>query len=257
MVSILLPLYIYPTDGSWAPLLSVAQSHPAIDFTVIVNPSNGPGPNSLPDSNYVEALKDFHSCPNVHLIGYVCCCYGDRDTDLIENDIDIYSNWEDEFSTLANAEISLDGIFFDEVPAELEYIELMHNISSHVRQAWADELQRNAKVIFNPGVVVDDAFYDQADLIVAFEDAEKNWVDFLDTTYGDLSPQNRAKSAAIVHTYQGTVDGLGELVEEILDAGLGGVFVTDQTGGLYNEWPEWWDSLIEFVSFFPETVAAQ
>ncbi|CAI4213486.1 unnamed protein product [Parascedosporium putredinis] len=236
MVSILLPLYIYPTAGSWEPLLSVAQSHPGISFTVVVNPNNGPGTTPLPDDNYVEALASFKSLPNVHLIGYVCCYYGDRDTDLIEDDIYIYSQWESELATLGQTGVSVDGIFFDEVPAEVEY--------------------GGSTVIFNPGVIVDEAFYSQADLVVAFEDTELNLDDFLEAS-DDLSAQNRAKSAAIVHTYQGTAEGLADLVDEIREAGLGGVFVTDQTGGVYNEWPDWWDSLIEIVRVFPDTVATK
>ncbi|PKS05497.1 hypothetical protein jhhlp_008875 [Lomentospora prolificans] len=255
MVSILLPLYIYPAAGSWEPLLSVAQSHPSISFTAVINPNNGPGAGTLPDANYIAALKSFKSYPNVHLIGYVCCRYGDRDANLIDQDVVIYSHWQDELALLGESGVSIDGIFFDEVPAELEYVELMYNVSSHVRNTWNNGLGKEATVIFNPGVIVDEAFYDQADLIVAFEESQANLVDFLDSTK-ELSAENRAKSAAIVHTYQGTVDELTTLVDGVKNAGLGGVFVTDQAGGLYNQWPRWWDSLVELLSISPSPVAS-
>jgi hypothetical protein len=40
---LLVPLYIYPSTGAWAPLLAAARSHSAVPVLAIVNPSSGPG----------------------------------------------------------------------------------------------------------------------------------------------------------------------------------------------------------------------
>lgn len=249
MVSILLPLYIYPEDGSWEPLVTMASAHSDVDFTVIVNPDSGPGLASLPDENYVGALRSLGDYPNINLLGYIRCGYGDREVDEIDADIATYGGWEDEFASLEDSvAVSLQGIFVDEMPAELEYVDLMSHITENIKDTWAGTLDREATVIYNPGVVVDPSFYPYADSIVAFEDAETERSAFMSDGLGDVDWELRAKMSAIVHSWGGSWNDLQELVSEVADSGLEGVFVTHQTGGVYNEWPGMWESLVEIVS---------
>lgn len=90
---ILLPLYIYPTPSAWEPLYLAAAAHPELDFFVVVNPGNGPGPGALPDANYVEALARLTGLHNVKVIGYVHCSYGNRLLDDIVADVTTYRGW--------------------------------------------------------------------------------------------------------------------------------------------------------------------
>lgn len=90
---ILVPLYIYPTPVSWEPLFLAAKSFPDLDFLVIVNPGNGPGPDALPDANYLTALATLSALPNAKVIGYVHCSYGQRISAAIEKDILTYQGW--------------------------------------------------------------------------------------------------------------------------------------------------------------------
>ena len=249
MVSILLPLYIYPENDSWEPLLTMAAAHSGVDFTVIVNPDSGPGPESLPDENYVDALRSLGDFPNVNILGYIRCAYGDRPLDEIDDDIAIYGAWESELEGLEDsAAVSLQGIFVDEMPAELEYVDLMSNITGTIQDTWAGTLDREATVIYNPGVVVDPSFYAYADSIVAFEDAETERSVFISDGLEDVEWDDRGKSGAIVHSFGGSWSELRVLVGEVADSGLERLFVTDQTGGVYNEWPGMWQSLVEIVS---------
>ncbi|SPO06304.1 uncharacterized protein DNG_08993 [Cephalotrichum gorgonifer] len=249
MVSILVPLYIYPTAGSWQPLLSAASNHPNVNFAVIINPDSGPGTESLPDSNYIEALRSFDQYPNVSLLGYVGTKYGDRDAAHIEADVALYSGWEHEFANLDDGGpvVSLQGIFLDEIPAEVEYAEVISDITSVIRDTWSQVMDTDATVVYNPGVMVDTSFYSSADCIVAFEDAEVDRPAFMEEILADMDWENRQKTAAIVHTYSGTWEELEQLVEWAADSGLSSLFVTDQAGGLYTEWPGIWESLVGLV----------
>ncbi|KAL2112110.1 hypothetical protein VUR80DRAFT_8581 [Thermomyces stellatus] len=250
MVSILLPLYIYPQDGSWEPLLAAAAAYSAVDFTVIVNPDSGPGVASLPDENYIDALRSLGSYSNVNLLGYIRCGYGDREIDEIDADIATYAGWESEFASLGDggATVELQGVFVDEVPAEMEYVDLMSHITESVRDAWENGMYREATVVYNPGVVIDRMFYEHADSVVAFEDAEAERAVFMSDGLADVDWYNRGKTGAIVHTYSGTWNDLQELVREVADSGLESLFVTDQAGGIYNKWPSMWTSLVQLVS---------
>ncbi|KUI53111.1 Spherulin-4 [Cytospora mali] len=128
---ILLPLYIYPTPTAWEPLYSAAASHPELDFLVVVNPGNGPGPGVLPDANYVEALAKLTGSQNVRVIGYVHCSYGNRLLDDIMADVSAYRGWTEASVQRGDEKtIVVDGIFIDEVPSSTEFVQYLATLSS-------------------------------------------------------------------------------------------------------------------------------
>lgn len=90
---VLVPLYIYPFPTAWDPLYVAADSHPELDFLVVVNPNSGPGPGILPDANYIEALARLTAAPNVKVIGYVHCSYGKRLLDELVAEVSAYRGW--------------------------------------------------------------------------------------------------------------------------------------------------------------------
>lgn len=90
---VLVPLYIYPFPTAWEPLYVAADSHPELDFLVVVNPNSGPGPGVLPDANYIEALARLTAAPNVKVIGYVHCSYGKRLLDELVAEVSAYRGW--------------------------------------------------------------------------------------------------------------------------------------------------------------------
>ncbi|KAI3391442.1 hypothetical protein diail_7350 [Diaporthe ilicicola] len=110
---VLVPLYIYPFPTAWDPLFVAVDSHPELDFLVVVNPGSGPGPGILPDANYIEVLARLTAAPNVKVIGYVHCSYGNR---LLDD--------------LVAETIVVDGIFFDEVPSSTEFVQYMASLST-------------------------------------------------------------------------------------------------------------------------------
>lgn len=110
---ILFPFYIYPTIvtscDQWQPMIAALNAHPILPFTIIVNPSSGPGGPDLPVDNYQKCLPTLRQTANkkVKLVGYVLTNYGTRASSDIIGDINIYSNWP--------ASIKPDGIFLDQV----------------------------------------------------------------------------------------------------------------------------------------------
>ncbi|CCC14260.1 unnamed protein product [Sordaria macrospora k-hell] len=102
MSTILVPLYIYPSQSGlgWSPLFSALTSalerNPSLEFLVVINPGNGPGPDyPIPNADYRAALSRLSSYNNVKVIGYVHCGYGERELGEIEKDVGDYLAWLD------------------------------------------------------------------------------------------------------------------------------------------------------------------
>lgn len=93
------------------------KSHPDVNFTVVINPGNGPGPNPLPDANYTREIPNLASYDNVRLLGYVATTYATRNISLVRKDIETYAAWP---TQSANRSLAVNGIFFDETPQQFD-----------------------------------------------------------------------------------------------------------------------------------------
>ncbi|EME46783.1 hypothetical protein DOTSEDRAFT_52166 [Dothistroma septosporum NZE10] len=108
--TILLPLYLYPTNDAWKPLYKAIEKAPKLNFTVIVNPSNGPG--GMTDlMHFKPALQKLAAFRNVQTVGYVTTENGTRSTGEVQQDILKYSTWSN-----MPLNCTLNGIFFDNTP---------------------------------------------------------------------------------------------------------------------------------------------
>ena len=103
----------------------------SLNYTVIVNPSSGPGNGSLPDAGYVAAIAKLNSFPNVRSIGYVPTGYATRNISLVLADIETYSGWA------SQAGLAVHGIFFDEIPHQYsnDVSTYLDTINAAVKQA--------------------------------------------------------------------------------------------------------------------------
>lgn len=91
------------------------SAHPNVNFTVVINPGNGPGPDSLPDANYTREIPKLAAHNNVRLLGYVHTTYATRNISLVRKDIETYAAWP---TVSSNPGLAVRGIFFDETPQQ-------------------------------------------------------------------------------------------------------------------------------------------
>jgi hypothetical protein len=223
-----LPLYMYPSAGAWQPLYTALDNNPHVTFDIIINPHNGPG-GSLPDSDYMANISMINSYNNVNTLGYVHTSYGNRSLFDISSDIDTYESW----STYTNSNISLNGIFIDETPASLDYLSYMTTIHDKVKST----MTTGNLVWTNPGVAVDSAFYNIADMVNAYENTYDHW-----TTQGGNSsiPKGvRAKSTVMLHSCPSGTDTMTSDVDDLVDSGYyaGLLIVNDQYSSFDAMWP--------------------
>jgi hypothetical protein len=93
------------------------SAHPDVNFTVVINPGNGPGPDALPDANYTREIPKLTAYENVRLLGYVHTTYATRNVSSIRKDIQTYADWP---TNSSNPNLAVRGIFFDETPQQYE-----------------------------------------------------------------------------------------------------------------------------------------
>ncbi|KAH1885906.1 hypothetical protein KXX01_000508 [Aspergillus fumigatus] len=110
---VFVPLYVYPAPGAWTPLEDVISKHPDVNFTVVINPGSGPGPNALPDGNYTREIPKLASYENVRLLGYVATTYAKRNISLVRRDIETYAAWPTNSSNPALAVVHNPGAIPD------------------------------------------------------------------------------------------------------------------------------------------------
>jgi hypothetical protein len=215
-----LPLYLYPTNTSWLPLIASIAANPSLPFQIVVAPSLA---NTYPDINYVAGLQSLNAFPNVQTLGYVYTDWALRNVSAVEADIDSYAAWAD-WTEAKN--IGVSGIFFDQAPSQLTASTeaYMTSITTYARTKLG---AGNDHITFNPGLPVPRKFYSLADDIVIFENA---WSSFNLTVLDELDWDLLAQSIYVIHSFTG-VDGVqADLVSNLTDSNVGGVLVTTDAG---------------------------
>jgi len=223
-----LPLYMYPSAGVWQPLYDALNNNQQVTFNIIVNPHNGPG-GSPPDSNYISNISLINSYNNVNTLGYVHTSYGKRSLSDISSDIDTYESW----STYTNSNISLNGIFVDETPASLDFLDYMTSIHDKVKST----MTTGNLVWTNPGVAVDASFYKVADIVNAYENTYDHWMN--QGGNSSIPQAMRSKSTVMLHSYPSNTHTMASDVDELVDAGYYGglLIVNDQYSSFDAMWP--------------------
>lgn len=107
-------------------------AYPDVNFTVVVNPGSGPGPEALPDGNYTREIPKLTAHPNTRVLGYVATTYTTRDKALVLKDVETYANWTAQSS---NPKLAVNGIFFDETPQQFNAsaLEYLKDLTSSVK----------------------------------------------------------------------------------------------------------------------------
>jgi len=179
-VGILLPIYRYPINEGkleWDAVATVAGTYSKLPFYVIVNNGGGPPYSKNPPDNLIDwadPMGALNRKSNVRSLGYIATTFGARPIAEVKTGIDQYAAW----TTLtgwsgAVNDVSVDGIFFDEVDTDPKYLDYNKEISRYARQVLsARPGATGAIVVLNPGVPVNSGsneLFEVADAIVQIE----------------------------------------------------------------------------------------
>lgn len=224
LVSIAIPLYVYPSPSAWSPIFAFLENNPNVRLHLIVNPANGPG-GSIPDEQYVANVARLNTYRNATLYGYVHVSWAKRQIEDVCADVTAWANW----TACSQADIHVDGIFVDEAPSKLDKLPYMSNIWRHARAAFKSKVV----VWTNPGVAIDAAFYGYADLINAFENTSDHW--FSQQDEGGVPAHLRAKSSIMLHSSRDSGENLEVALGRLAKAKYHTALLTAST--TYTELP--------------------
>ncbi|KAI9744745.1 MAG: hypothetical protein M1818_001670 [Claussenomyces sp. TS43310] len=230
---VILPLYIYPTPGAWDNFYSNITANPALTFSIVINPSSGPGTGSTPDSNYIAGISHLNSFSNTELYGYVHTTEATRSVSAMEADIKKYAGW----ASYASADIHMDGIFFDEAPSTYTKTKYttMQTVTQYANTTVSPPLKN---IIYNPGVVPDSRYYALATTINAFEDYYSNWSP---SSYSTVPAQYRAQSTMLIHDFTDNLSQQNAVVQNVIaQGGWQGLYINNQSD--YSDMSDLWAS---------------
>ena len=116
---VIIPLYTYPTDGSFDAVINAKNAHPSVPIIAVINPNDGPGSSS--DSNFVTGIQHLQSA-GITVLGYAATGYGSKSTSNIESQINSYKNW-----------YHVNGILFDEMANTAGFETYYSNLSAYAK----------------------------------------------------------------------------------------------------------------------------
>lgn len=105
-----------------------------VQFTIIINPDNGPGSSTASDENFLTAVPRLASYSNALVLGYVSTEKGTRDISEVEKDIQTYAAWP---STSGKSSFAVHGIFLDEAATDYnaDTVTYYKNLASTIKQS--------------------------------------------------------------------------------------------------------------------------
>lgn len=220
---IALPLYLYPdTDASaWSNVFAVIEAYPQIQWQAIINPDSGPGTvdsQSYPtEQNQISGIAKLNSYSNVITLGYVHTSWGQRAYSNVTSEIDIYTAW----ASYSSANISISGIFFDEVAnnPSSDILTYYQQASSYVYTKFPSTVK---KVMFNPGTNASTQLFDYCDTMFEFEHPLSDYGN--DTTIENIPSGYQAKSGLMIDDVPASAE-VGSLVHTMTYYGVGAVYL--------------------------------
>ncbi|KAJ5970921.1 uncharacterized protein N7479_000839 [Penicillium vulpinum] len=244
---VFVPLYVYPAPKAWAPLEKVISAHPNVNFTVVINPGNGPGPDSLPDGNYTREIPKLTAYENVRVLGYVYTSYGKRDVSAVRKDIQTYADWP---TNSSNPNLAVRGIFFDETPQQydpqvLTYLQGLTDFVKDIEGLGPDQF-----VVHNPGAVPDSRYLATADSTVVFEAAYTTFQERQGAQlFTNIANSDRTQLCAIVHSVPDTVEGkeLRGLIKDVRQV-ADEVYITHLSTDYYASFGDKWDEFVGLMA---------
>src|SRR2546426_11042917 len=209
---VVIPLYTYPTDGSWAATLQARNAHPNVPIIAVINPNNGPGGSS--DPNYVQGVKNFQSA-GVIVLGYVATGYASHAMSNLDAQINSYWNL-----------YRVDGIFFDEMANNQGNENYYSTLNTYVKSLGM------TMTMGNPGTSVPNSYIGTLDSLCIFEQGGLPTLSYLSSYSGHLKSN---------FAYIGlSVSSLNTSYEASSSNYVQWIYITDAGGGNpYNVLPSY------------------
>ncbi|PGH17213.1 hypothetical protein AJ80_04922 [Polytolypa hystricis UAMH7299] len=245
--TVFVPLYVYPAPGAWSPLIKIIHEYRDVEFTVVVNPGSGPGPDVLPDSNYLREIPTLTVEPNVHVLGYVATNYANRPFETVQAEVARYADWP---SVGSNPALALDGIFFDETPqaynpSAAKFLEEL-SILVKCQQGFGP----SNIVVHNPGTVPEPPYLTLADGNVVFEGPYDLFCARWNADiFAGIPPESRSKLCCIIHSVPRDVSGdtLKSLVSDVRSI-ADEVFITHLSQDYYASFGSGWSEFVNLMA---------
>jgi len=234
---VLVPLYANPTDAAFQSYLNSFVANPNINFKVIINPSSGPGTATYPSSLWIAAIAKIRTYPNVQMLGYVHTSSATRLITAVTADIAVYANWD----TYLPANITLDGIFFDEAPATWTAATSIYMTTAVAATTLVFEL--TPYIFFNPGVPVDIRFYNLANNILVWENS---YSAYSMAAIAAIPFVYASKSTVVIHGFSGSTKDQTQAVKALSSYGISGIFISDMSS--YSAFSNIWAQFCQAIA---------
>ncbi|HEY6588321.1 MAG TPA: spherulation-specific family 4 protein [Nitrososphaeraceae archaeon] len=166
---IMVALYFDPQFLLWDSLIDLKNQYPNVNVLAVINPNNGPG-NFKDTTYYTEVLK--LQSARITVLGYTFTNYGQRDIDLIFQDINKYTLW-----------YNVDGIFFDEV-ANFGQEENLKTLDDYANAKGA------SITMGNPGTDIPPSYIGIMDNYVIYENKGLPDLNSIEERYSELDKQH-------------------------------------------------------------------
>ena len=217
-----------------------------MNFTIIINPEDGPGQSAAPAGDYVTEIQNLSSFDNVRIIGYVRTHWATRNISAVLDEVQTYSGWaEINSSDSRPSPMGMHGIFFDETPNEYsaEVAEYLSTINEAAKSA--DGLLGTRTVVHNPGTRIDERLeVPNTDIIVAFESDFGSFKE--DKSEISSLPLDRSKYSFMVNSAPSGGGHLRNMVDS-MSQHAEYLFATDLTDNYYQSFSPDWDKFIDAV----------
>jgi hypothetical protein len=229
------PLYVDPSNNNWAPLYSAIAANPSLTFNLIINPNSGPGSSAYPDSDTIAGLGQLNTYPNVNTLGYVYVDWCARSESDVQAEVNTYAGWK---SYTGGQDIHVDGIFFDEAPADYSSSDVayMRTVTGYVKSAFPSGANH---VAFNPGATADASYFQIADSICIFE---STYSQYSANTPSAVPAGQKAASTIIIYDFSGSSDDQQAIVEAVAASDVAGLYIT--SSGSYQDFSDLWSQFV-------------
>ena len=146
----IVPLYTFPSDPSWADLVTARKAHPTVRVVAIVNPNSGPGASR--NDSFTTGIAKLVAA-DVQVIGYVATGYTARGVAAVEADVDRWKTFYPQ----------IEGIFFDEQSNKAADVAFYKTVSQYAKAAGL------SYTVGNPGTDTAEAYVGALDTMLIYE----------------------------------------------------------------------------------------